>query len=84
MDLFEQLERAVERTSDDLQNIRRTFEEDAADFEGVFIRGGSIMFRPRLRKTPESAVEYDMKTKQGRFLLEREVMLERAFEALGG
>lgn len=80
MDWAEELAKMFEGAAKRVGELSHTFEEDAGNFDRVMIKRGGAMIRPKLRRTPEEALEHDMSTERGRFLLQREAMFEDALE----
>jgi len=63
-----------------VKDVKKAFAENAVGFKNILIKRGGPMMRPKLRRTPEEAKEFDISTERGRFLLQREAMLEDALE----
>lgn len=82
MDFARELTKMLEGAADRVGEVSRVFEEDAQSFDNILIRRGGPMLRPGLRKTPAEAKEFDMSTEEGKFLLQREAMLEDALEGM--
>jgi len=80
MDWTKDLKDLLDNCAKRLNNVKKTFEEDAEDFDNVLVKRGGPMIRTKLRSTPEEAKKFDISSERGRFLLKREAMLEDALE----